>query len=57
MRLVMEFIFTDKCYLKEKMEILCELTNNDTPNIGMLTSASKLGSIKISDQGLHILSN
>ena len=32
---------TDKRYLKEQMEILSNLTNNDTSKIGMIPSASR----------------
>ena len=48
---------TYKRYLKEEMEIIGKLACNDTSNIGMLTSASKYVSVKISYQCIHIINN
>ena len=48
---------TDKRHLKGKMELIGKLANNDTINIGMLTSSSKYVSINFAYQCLHILSN
>ena len=48
---------TDKHYLKGRMEPMGKLESNDTPNIGILPSASKYVSIKCSDQCLHITNN
>ena len=48
---------TDKCYLKEPMELIGKSASKNTSNIGMLPSASKYISIKFSDQCIHILNN
>ena len=45
---------TDKRYLKEQMEIIGKLAINNTSKIGMIPSASKDISIKISDKCIHI---
>ena len=37
------------------MELIGKLTSNDTPNIGILPSASKEASIKISDKCIRII--
>ena len=39
------------------MELIGKLSSNDTSTIGMLPSASKYVSIKISDKCIHILNN
>ena len=39
------------------MELLGKLASNDTPEIGIIPSASKYVSIKFSEQCLHILNN
>ena len=39
------------------MELIGKLESNDTKTIGMLPSASKYVSIKISDQCLHIINH
>ena len=46
-----------KRYLKEQMELLGELANNDMSNYGILCSASKYISIKFIEQFLHIITN
>ena len=47
----------DKHYLNEQMEILGKSASNDTPNIGMITSASRDVSINLSEQCLQIITN
>ena len=32
---------TDKCYVKEQMELMCKLAGNYTSKIGIIPSASK----------------
>ena len=51
------FNATDKCYLKEQMEIIGKLASNDISNILILSSASKYVSIKFADQFIHIINN
>ena len=46
-----------KRYLKGEIEIISKLASKNTTNIGMLPSASKDVSIKLSDQCLHILNH
>ena len=48
---------TDKLYLKEQMKLIGNLANNDTSNIGIISSASKYIFIKISEQCIHILND
>ena len=50
-------VVTEKCYMKDKIELINKLWNNDTENIGMLSSASKDVSVKFVDQRLQILNN
>ena len=54
---VYEFNATEKNYLRGEMELMGELSSNDTTHIGMLISASKNVSIKFADQYIHILNN
>ena len=46
---------TKKLYLKEQMELLGKLASKNTSNIGMISSASKDVSIKVSEKCLYIL--
>ena len=46
-----------KRHLKEQMELIGKWENNSTSNIGMLPSASKYVSIKISDKFINIINN
>ena len=48
---------TDKCYLKEPMELIGKSASNYTSKIGILLSASKYLSIKISDKCIHMINN
>ena len=48
---------TVKRYLKGQMKTIGKLSSNDTPNIIILTSASKDVSIKFSDQCIHSINN
>ena len=48
---------TDKCYLKEHIELLVKLASDDTSKIGIHPIASKDVSINFSWQCLHILIN
>ena len=47
----------DRRYLKEQMELIGESESNNTPKIGMLTSASQYVFIKIAYQCIHIINN
>ena len=47
----------DKSYWKGKMEFIAKLASNKRLNIGMLPSASKHVSIRISDQCINIPNN
>ena len=48
---------TEKRYLKGEMEPIGKLAIKNTLNIGIIPSASKYVSIKLSDQCIHILNN
>ena len=48
---------TEKCYLKQKMEQIGKLENNDTTNIRIIPSASKYFSINFVDQCMHNINN
>ena len=48
---------TENIYLKEQMEIIGKLASNEISKIGMLPSASKYASTKISGKCLHIIIN
>ena len=46
---------TENIYLQEQMELIGKLGRKGTSKIGMIPSASKYVSIKISEQCIHIL--
>ena len=48
---------TKKLCLKGKMELVGHLKTNDKLNIGIITFASKSGSINFSEQCLHIFTH
>ena len=54
---VFELNATGKHFLKGKMELIGKLASNNTSKIGMVSSASKEISIKVSDQCIHIINN
>ena len=48
---------TEKRYLKEETIYICNSVSNNTSNIGMIPSASKVISLQIADQCIHIINN